>query len=106
MFEPLNRHIYIKIPDVKAPTTDSGILLPSDYKPDEEEYGMVQTLAWAEDVRFADRLQKFSNLLVHKKMIEEIKVADLTFHIIQDNYVVGIVSATTAMHVNRKAKEQ
>ena len=105
MFEPLNRHIYIRIPDVKEPTTDSGILLPSDYKPDEEEYGMVQTLAWAEDVRFADRLQKFSNLLVHKKMIEEIKLADLTFNIIQDNYVVGIIGFTPGEHIRNKIEE-
>ena len=105
MFEPLNRHIYIRIPDPPTTVSETGVLLPSDYKPVDETYGMVQALAWAKDVRFADRLQKFSNLLVHKKMIEEIKLADLTFNIIQDNYVVGIIGFTPGEHILRKRKE-
>ena len=105
MFEPLNRHIYIRIPETGTKTSDTGVLLPSDYKPEEETYGMVQALAWAKDVRFADRLQKMSNLLVHKKMIEEIKLADLTFNIIQDNYVVGILGFTPGEHIRNKSEE-
>jgi len=105
MFEPLNRHIYIRIPDPPTTVSESGVLLPSNYKPVEETYGMVQALAWATDVRFADRLQKMSNLLVHKKMIEEIKLGDLTFNIIQDNYVVGIIGFTPGEHIRKRIEE-
>ena len=36
MFKPVNRYIYIEVPEPKSNETSSGIVLPDDYKPQEE----------------------------------------------------------------------
>ena len=52
MFKPVNRYIYIEVPETKPNETSSGIVLPDDYKPQEERHGVVSVKDWAEDVKF------------------------------------------------------
>ena len=66
MLNPVNRHILV---DYHPPQekTDSGILLPDDYKAPTEDYVVVETLAVANDVSFP--CEKGYNLVIDKKMV-------------------------------------
>ncbi len=87
MFQPVNRYILIeKIEKQKKPTT--GLLLPEDYKPKQELYSCYKALNSADDVRFP--VGKNCHVVVDNKMIEEISVNNVTYFVVQDNYVVGI----------------
>lgn len=86
MFNPVNRYILIEIPIKKTPP-ESLIVLPEDYKPEEERYLEVTVLQSAEDVRF--KLLPWTKLVVDRSMIEEIKVGGSIYSVILDNYVVG-----------------
>tara|TARA_B100000287_G_scaffold395894_1_gene411071 strand:- start:864 stop:1145 length:282 start_codon:yes stop_codon:yes gene_type:complete len=89
MFKPVNRHVLIKN-KIEEISENSGIILPEDYKPKEEAYSSYQVIDWADDVRF--ELQKGCFVAVDNKMIEEICINNVTYSIIQDNYVVGIIN--------------
>jgi len=86
MFNPVNRYILIDMP-AKEAETESLIVLPEDYKPEEERYLKVTVLQAAEDVRF--KLPRLTTLVVDRSMIEEIKVGGSIYNVILDNYVVG-----------------
>ena len=94
MFKPVNRYIQIELPEVVA-QTNSGIVLPDDFKPTEERYGIASVVSYAPDVRFKDQLVmcggKGTSVIVDKSMIEEISINNEKINVVLDNYVVGIV---------------
>ncbi len=89
MFNPVNRYILINVPQTQVEESNSGIVLPDDYKPHEERFGSVTTIACASDVRFP--VEPSTDLIVDRGMIEEIKIGGTIYHVILDNYVVGII---------------
>ena len=89
-FKPLNRYIEIEVEQRKQPQTDSGILLPDDFKLEEARHVCVKVKSWDNEVRFADNLKDDSWLLVDKTMIEEINVRGNTINLVLDNYVLGL----------------
>ena len=94
--KPVNRHLLI-VPHFKGEEpNESGILLPEDYKPQEERYIVATVVDVAQDC--AEPFQKlrrgtFSDktVVVDKSMIEEVNVKDKTNHLILENYVVGLL---------------
>ena len=92
MFRPVNRHIQIDLsvedPSEPAPT----ILLPEDFKPQQDKYTAAQVVAVADDVKFKSLLTPKTKVVVDKAMIEEIKFADKSINVVLENYIVGIVS--------------
>jgi co-chaperonin GroES (HSP10) len=88
MFKPVNRYILIDIPK-KGDRAESLIVLPEDYKPEEERFVEVVAEASAEDVRF--KLTPLARLVVDRSMIEEISVGGTIYNVILDNYVVGMI---------------
>jgi co-chaperonin GroES (HSP10) len=90
MFKPVNRYIQIGLPEV-IPQTHSGIVLPDDFKPTEERYGIAEVMSYASDVRFKDQIAYGASVIVDKSMIEEITVNNEKINIILDNYIVGII---------------
>tara|TARA_R110002020_G_scaffold295713_1_gene511286 strand:- start:19858 stop:20142 length:285 start_codon:yes stop_codon:yes gene_type:complete len=91
MFEPLNRYTQILLTPDNPHETNSGILLPQDFKPVEERYVTAEVVAWASDVRFAQWLSKGERLLIDKSMVEEVTVDGDVLHLILDNYVLGLI---------------
>lgn len=90
MFKPVNRYVLVENRVQKSDTeTPMGILLPDDYKAIEERYVETAVISWAEDVRFD--LKQTDSIIVDNSMIEEITVNNLTYSVVQDNYIVGIV---------------
>jgi|TARA_B100000242_G_scaffold224731_1_gene165267 co-chaperonin GroES (HSP10) len=87
MFNPVNRYILIKMPP-KPADTSSVVLLPEDYKPEEQRYSEVTVLRAADDVRF-DLCQN-NKIIVDRSMVEQITIGSTNYDVILDNYVIGI----------------
>ena len=92
-FKPLNTYIEIEVQPKRQPQTDSGILLPDDFKVDEARHACVKVKAWDSEVRFADSLDRHTWLVVDKSMIEEVNVRGNTINLVLDNYVLGLFTS-------------
>ena len=91
MIQPVNRYIQIILNSVNN-QEESTILLPTDFKPQEERYKVVTIESWAPDVRFADQLSPHCKAIVDHSMVEEITVDNRLITVVQDNYVIAILS--------------
>ena len=91
MFKPLNRYIHIEVATATPPERPSGVVLPQDYVPIAETYGVVKVKSWSDDVRFGDKLVEGGDIIINQSMIEEIIIQKEKFTVVLDNYVVGIL---------------
>ena len=91
MFNPVNRHLVIEIPENDDYSSATGILLPEDYSPTQEKYRVATVLQWSADVRFADQMTPGCEILIDSSMIQEITAKNEKFTIVLDNYVIGIL---------------
>ncbi len=89
MFKPVNRHILIELVNGEESSAPL-IVLPQDFTPTMEKYAVVKVVNFADDIRF--ELKSAPRIVVDQSMIEEIVVNKTTYNVIQDNYVVGIVT--------------
>ena len=87
MFKPVNRYIAINLGHEKE--EEKLVILPEDYKPQQERYVVANVLNSAEDVRF--KIPRDSTIVVDASMIEEIKIGGTNYNVILDNYVLGII---------------
>ena len=87
-FEPHNRHLWIEIEEEKK-KPQSAVLLPEDYKPRESEFAVVKVKDFASDC--SNRWPRAERAVVEKRMIRKIVLGDKAFHVILENYVLGIV---------------
>ena len=92
MFKPINRYIQIEVEPTKQPQTETGILLPNDFKVQESRHACVKVVSWDNDAKFADFLNEGDWLIVDKSMIEEVNVRGNTINLVLDNYVLGLFS--------------
>ena len=90
-FTPVNRYIEIEVREEKSSESQSGIVLPDDFKPTEEQHAIVKIKGWAEDVKFRNKLWIDHEIIVDRSMIEEVKLGDETVQVVLENYVVGIL---------------
>ena len=88
MLLPVNRYILIELPKIHD-SLESVIVLPDDYKPEEERFVEVIALKAAQDVRFD--IEMDAKLVVDRSMIEEISIGGTIYNVILDNYVVGMI---------------
>ena len=88
MFVPVNRYVLIDVPQAE-PSENSSIVLPDDYKPQEERFIEVGAIKAALDVRFD--IEGAKALIVDRSMIEEISVGGTIYNVILDNYIVGMI---------------
>ena len=91
---PVNRHLII-VPHVSNNETNTGVLLPDDYKPEEDRYIEASVVSIANDCDQQFRHLKYDKsgtikIVVDRTMIEEVKLKDRTHHMILENYVVGV----------------
>ena len=88
MLRPVNRHILV---DYSPPqeSADTGILLPDDYKPPTEDYVLVNVLAISDDVSI--RCNTDDQIVIDKKMLQEITVGHSNYYLILENYVIGVI---------------
>jgi co-chaperonin GroES (HSP10) len=95
VLKPVNRHLTIT-PHVKKNETNTGVLLPDGFEPEEDRYITATVLEVAPDC--ATPFQKMRGhttnsrtVVVDRSMIEEVKISDKTYYTILENYIVGIL---------------
>tara|TARA_B100001564_G_scaffold134674_1_gene112998 strand:- start:8418 stop:8741 length:324 start_codon:yes stop_codon:yes gene_type:complete len=94
MLKPVNRHLLI-VPHVHKDETNSGVLLPEDYKPEENQYIEASVIDIASDCSKQFSHLRYNNvdnnkIVVDKSMIQEVKLKEKTHYMILENYVVGV----------------
>ena len=92
MFKPVNRHVQITLPEPETMNEETTILLPSDFKPKEERHTIATVISWADDVRFAEILKEGTEIVIDNSMVEEIMVKQGHLSVIQDNYIIAILT--------------
>jgi hypothetical protein len=116
-FKPFNKHILVEKTAPKKSPDSSPVLIPEDAKlENKERYGLVRFVRAANDCEdFLKRLNPDSpswatqtgtmddvfvtsvkasgkpSLVVEQTMIEEVKIDNHLFHVVHQNYIVGIV---------------
>ena len=96
-FNPINRHLAItlKVKEKQEDGLSSGILLPQDYRPAEEQYSAAKINSCAVDcAHFSDDAPYFSRgntIIVERTMVKEVAHDGEVFHIVQENYVLGTI---------------
>jgi len=88
MFRPVNRHILVEYspPEEKS---DSGILLPDDYKAPEQNHVVVEVIGVADDVSF--ECEMGDKIIIDKKMLDVLVIERSTYYTILENYVIGVI---------------
>ena len=92
---PLNRRLLIA-PIGEQMKTESGVLLPDDFRADERNHVSAVVLALAPDC--AEHLRRLverfgsqpCRIVVEESMIEKVECEGGIHHMILENYVVGI----------------
>ena len=93
--QPVNRHLLI-VPHTKKNETPTGVFLPDDYSPEKDQFIEATVLAASDDCGqpwsllgpedYADA----PKAIVDQSMIQEINLNDGNYHLILENYVVGV----------------
>ena len=93
---PVNRHLLILPHFKKDKSEDRGFILPDSYE-EEEKYISASVIDVAADCSTAVRTLKLQldgdhkQIVVDRSMIEEFVFKDKKYHMILENYIVGIV---------------
>jgi len=92
--KPANRHLLI-VPHVQKNETNTGVLLPDDYKQEEARYIEASVVDVADDCDKQFKHLKLGNVqsnkvVIDRTMVEEVKLKDKTHFLILENYVVGV----------------
>lgn len=116
-FKPFNKHILVEKTAPKKSPDLSPVLIPEDAKlENKERYGLVRFICAATDCEdFLKRLNPETppwathtgtmddvfttsaktngqpSLVVEQTMIEEVKIDNHSFHVVHQNYIVGII---------------
>lgn len=94
ILKPVNRHLLV-VPHVQKNETSSGVLLPEDFKPEENRYIEASVIDIADDCDKQFRHLRYTNIdnnkiVIDRTMIEEVNIKDKTHFMILENYVVGV----------------
>jgi co-chaperonin GroES (HSP10) len=94
MLKPVNRHISI-VPHFKSEKKDSGVILPDDFKQEEERFIKATVIDISSDCKKDFHELRYGavgpkEIVVDKTMIESVEIGDKTHYMILENYVVGI----------------
>ncbi len=94
MLKPVNRHLLI-VPHTQKNETNSGVLLPEDYSPEENQYVEATVIDIAPDCNKQFRHLKYGSIdsnkiVVDRSMVQEVVLKDKTHYMILENYVVGV----------------
>ena len=93
VLKPLNRYVTI-VPHFDNEKTDSGVLLPDDFKKEESRYIKEAIVDIAtdckEDLKRHQRVGDAMTAIIDRTMIEEISIADKKHYVILENYIIGI----------------
>ena len=92
--KPVNRHLLI-VPHLEENKTESAVLLPEDYNPQQDAYVVATVVDIAPDCSEQLKHLKYGNIqekriVVERAMVQKIKIKEHVSHIILENYVVAV----------------
>ncbi len=91
MLEPRNRHVVVLPMDEKEQEEERTVLLPENYSKPQSPYAAVSVICAAPDV--SQLLMAGDTLLVDRAMLKEISFEGSTYHLILENYILGIMQS-------------
>ena len=92
--KPVNRHLLVLVHGKEEEKEEqNGILLPADYKPVSDKYVSATVLDVAHDCSTSFLRLKRENreIIVDRGMVEKVNYKGKDFHVVLENYVVGII---------------
>ena len=88
ILDPRNRHLLVEpIPEEEQET--SAVLLPDNYRPVKSQHVAVRLLEKAPDCSI--QCSHGSVLIVEGSMVNEICHDNQVFHLVLENYVLGVI---------------
>ena len=88
---PVNRRIMVSSATQSENTTESGFILPQDFKRDADLHARVTILAAAGDCSPVFRESIGHEAIVEKTMIETLRVGGRNIDVVLENYIVALL---------------
>ena len=89
ILDPRNRHLLVELIPDEEEQEKSAVLLPDSYRPQAKEHMAVRLLEKAPDCNI--QCAHGSVLIVNGGMLSDITYNDHTFHLVLENYVLGVI---------------
>ena len=89
LLDPRNRHLLVEVLPEGEEKEKSAVLLPDNYRPTTSPHVAVRLLERAPDCSI--QCSHGSILIVEARMLNEITYSDHTFHLVLENYVLGVI---------------
>jgi len=89
ILEPRNRHILVLPPEEQEEQEERAVLLPENYRKPQSPYVVVSVVAAAPDV--SQLLMAGDTLVVERSMLKEISLEGSIYHLVLENYILGII---------------
>jgi len=91
MLEPRNRHVLVFLKEEEDQEEERAVLLPENYRKPQTPYAVVSVASVAPDV--SQLLIVGDTLVVDRSMLKEVSVNGSTYHLILENYILGIINS-------------
>ena len=89
ILDPRNRHLLVELLPEEEDQEKSAVLLPDNYRPSKSQHVAVRLLEKAPDCSV--QCTNGSILVVENSMLNEISYNDHVFHLVLENYVLGVI---------------
>ena len=89
LLDPRNRHLLVEVLPEEEEKEKSAVLLPDNYRPTTSPHVAVRLLERAPDCSV--QCSHGSILIVEARMLNEITYSGHTFHLVLENYVLGVI---------------
>lgn len=89
LLDPRNRHLLVEVLPEEEEKEKSAVLLPDNYRPTTSPHVAVRLLERAPDCSV--QCSHGSILIVEARMLNEITHSGHTFHLVLENYVLGVI---------------
>jgi len=89
ILDPRNRHLLVALIPDEEEQEKSTVLLPDNYRPIKSQHVAVRLLEKAPDCKI--ECSHGSVLIVEASMLNEIVHSNHTFHLVLENYVLGVI---------------
>jgi len=89
ILDPRNRHLLVELLPEEDEQEKSAVLLPDNYRSVKSQHVAVRLLEKAPDCKI--QCSHGSVLIIENSMISEIRHGEHTFHLVLENYVLGVI---------------
>tara|TARA_Y100000310_G_scaffold312171_1_gene359202 strand:+ start:1139 stop:1414 length:276 start_codon:yes stop_codon:yes gene_type:complete len=89
ILDPRNRHLLVELLPEEDEQEKSAVLLPDNYRPVKSPHIAVRLLEKAPDCKI--QCSHGSVLIVESSMLNEIVHNSHVFHLVLENYVLGVI---------------